>query len=328
MTAGDPILRRKIAERRAGQPPLDDVAHVGEMTARILEERLRQGVNGAAGCRFRDAEVALFGQVADGCAPTTLIATAESGGKLAALMPLSAGFLHELTEALTGANKDGGGRGARADRAPTAIDEALAESFVSGLLSCFEKSIAPTGVTPASQTGLRFARYARTPASILELNETSELLRMALELVFSAEQEEPLVVELYLTLDALDGYALAARRARAVRRAPEADGDAPDSLWAVTMLRAANCAEIRMVSVMRELRLSVEEVSALTTGSIIELAPGDGMRVELRLEGAGGGATPGVICTGRLGAHRVQRAVRIETPPDEALAAALARYAL
>ena len=87
------------------------------------------------------------------------------------------------------------------------------------------------------------------------------------------------------------------------------------------MRSAAAGADVKLLTVLRRLRMSVGEASDLRPGDIIPLSIDSGMEVEIVLPGAEGG----YLCAGQLGAANERRAVMITDPPDEALCANIGR---
>ncbi|MEM7525595.1 MAG: FliM/FliN family flagellar motor switch protein, partial [Pseudomonadota bacterium] len=100
------------------------------------------------------------------------------------------------------------------------------------------------------------------------------------------------------------------------------------SLWSKAMTKAANGAELRLVAVMSQLKLSVEDIAALRPGSVVPLPEGVGMDVDMRLHRIGGVAEEPPLCAGALGASSGRRAVKVDEPPDDGFVDRIAPYML
>ena len=92
-------------------------------------------------------------------------------------------------------------------------------------------------------------------------------------------------------------------------------------------MRAARKAEVRMVAVLHQRALNVEDIECLERGAIIPLPVEDRMHIDFRLDTPGGVATQPIIAEGVLGATDGRRAVKLAEPLDDSVLNLLAPYA-
>ncbi|MEM7524890.1 MAG: hypothetical protein AAF360_14265, partial [Pseudomonadota bacterium] len=156
---GHDTLRRKVTEAKGARPPLRDADTVGDMFARLLEERLRANLRKPVSIVFQKHRNTTFGEaVATAPQPCVLAFASLKGGAFGGILPLDAPFIFHLIEVITGVDtavKD------IPNRMLTPIDEALSEDFASHVISCFENAVVPSRRKDA-RGALRFDRFRRS----------------------------------------------------------------------------------------------------------------------------------------------------------------------
>lgn len=306
-------LRRKIGAARASRPPLRDPDFICDLFARLLEEKLRAAFHGPVGVGVRSGGGGKLSEMLKSEQPPALYAVAETpGDRLGAVMTLSAALVHRAVAGLTRAAT----ASAPSDRMPTAIDEALVQCFVEDVIDCFERAVI-SGPRPESGIALAFARFARRSTSLAEAPDQMDTIAFEVEMAFG-DDTPPYAFRLILPLGALDIYRAAEKAAASVR--PSIGRLAVSGeLWASAMISAARSAEFRFVGVLAEVSMTVEEISALAPGSIIQLPEERTLEVSLRIDQPGGLAGKPELATGVLGAADGRRAVKIGAPPDPQL---------
>ncbi|MEM8754090.1 MAG: FliM/FliN family flagellar motor switch protein [Pseudomonadota bacterium] len=322
LKGGHETLRRKVAEAKGARPPLRDVAYVGDMFARLLEERLMSTLRQPVSVVYKNNGKTTFGDAVEGAAQPSVLAFAKLPGDVfGGLLPLDAPFIFHLIEVMTGVD-----RTAKSipDRSLTPIDEALSEDFAGHVFSCFEAAVAPRG-DRGSRGALRFERFRRTIGLGVGAPEGADMLSLDVAVALGAEAE-PRDLTLFVPYYVFDFYRGERRTAPPPPPAIRPDHASPETVWTTAMARAAKNAELRLVAVLSQMKLSVEEISAMRPGVVVALPDDVEMTVDLRLDQIGGVAEEPQLCFGALGAASGKRAVKIDEPPDEEFLARVTPY--
>jgi len=149
-------------------------------------------------------------------------------------------------------------------------------------------------------------------SSIIDAEDTMDVLNIRLSVRIGGE-ETGRDFEFFVPLAVLDVYKAAEKKAK-----PDKIEDPKnDTLWASTMLAAANEAEFRLVAVLHEKKMNVGDIRDLKVGSIIPLPHHGKMPIELRMDTEKGVAREAGIGNGVLGVVDGQRAIRMTEPPME-----------
>lgn len=314
LKGGHDTLRRKVVEAKGARPPLRDAAYVGDLFARLLEERLHSTLRQQVSVVYKSHTKRSFDEALEVASKPSVLAFAKlSSGSFAGVLPMDAPFIFHLIEVMTGVD-----RTAKAipDRTLTPIDEALSEDFAGHVISCFEAAVAPRG-RPGSRGSLRFDRFRRAAELGVGSPKVADMLAIEITVTLGADAE-PRDLTFNVPFFVLDFFRAEESAAAAQPTPPvRQDRATPEAVWTATMSRAARNAELRLVAVLTQMKLSVEEISAMKPGSILELNDDVEMSVDLRLDQLGGVALEPQLCFGVLGAASGKRAVKIEEPPDE-----------
>lgn len=322
--AADGAIRRKIGRARSKRPVLRNQKFVSDLFARLLEERLKSAFSGPFVISVTLGEVASLTDALGKAGEIALCGAAKtSAGAFGGAVTLSARTVHLLICAMTGAPISA----SAASREPTAIDEALVSGVTADIIDCFDKAAAEAP-RAAEKPALSFRSFTRKTSSLTGAPEKTDVQSFTITITpvneDGAEAEEAPELSLIIPLTVLDIYR--AKRPESPAR-PELSGPgSPEAVWADAMLAAARMAEFRLIGVLHETMMTVEALQDLSVGSVIPL-PFDGrMNVSLRLDSGEGVAGAAELAAGALGAADVQRAVKIETPPDERLLEELRYY--
>lgn len=316
-------LRRKLRAARVSRPPLRNAEYVRDLFCRLAEERLRRTLRGpvsvaATRCAVEKLSVALESGGTDETAPLLNLLETRSRA-FGGAVTIAPALLNRLIGAMVG---DGGDDdepeddddAGRAPRAPTSIDMAFAEAFVSDVIESFEAAV--VGGSAAGRGALRFAGFAAKASELTAQPDTADVLAFHMTLRFGDGGRE-WAFRLLIALGALDAYQAMEKAEAALR--PPAEISAPDAaIWTATMRAAAQAAEYRLIGVLHEMTLTVGEIEALAPGAVIPLPRGQRMEIELRMDGPEGVAGAPGVAAGALGAEGDRRAVRIAAPPDPA----------
>ncbi|MFV0474785.1 MAG: FliM/FliN family flagellar motor switch protein [Pikeienuella sp.] len=302
-------LRRKIGEARVNRPPIRDPEFVSDLFARLLEERLRGALQTTVEVNVAGADMARLSAALATEEPAALLGVAETrGGGFGAALTFAAPMIHQVIESMTGAP----GAPLAGDRPPTAIDEALLESFARDVIDCFERA-AVSSARPDHGVAIAFSRFARKATSLTESPDLVDTLAFRLSIRLGGA-ETPAGMSFIVPLGVLDMYR-AAERAESARRPPLGESSAPEAIWTAAMLAAARSAEYRLVGVLSEMSLTVSEVAALQPGSVIPLPDGQELAVSFRVDTPRGVAGAPEIAAGALGVASGRRAVKVTTAP-------------
>lgn len=296
-----------------------DPKFVCDLFSRLLEERLRVSLGGPISVQVDEARMAkLTGALEQAETPALYAVAKTREGHFGGVMTLTAPVIHQAIEAMTGAPA-----GSRpADRAPTAIDEALIANLAEDVIYCFERAMS-SGPRPDGGAAIDFDCFTRKPTSLTEAPDSLDTLVFSLTLSLG---QEPMETQFIVPLGVLDIYRAAETRA-ALKRPPIGDSAARGALWSTAMLTAARTAEYRLIGVLQELTLTIEEVGELVPGSVIPLPPGARMEVGLRIDSPQGVAGAPDVAFGPLGTSEGKRAVKIAVPPADELIRSLTPFA-
>lgn len=305
-------IRRKISDERVGRAPFASVDRFGKQFARLFEARLRAATGGDSLCRFIGAAMSKFASL-DPPGKMSSLAVAELlDGGFAGYIEVDPPIMARIIESAMNAPTTDDPAPARA---LTRVDEALAQPLVCDFLDCFSTVAEAEWKTPVDG-GLGFQRFAKADARFLELEAESDILELTAAVNFRAEAPEA-TLRIRLLVSALDRLKGAAPAPQEVAHPP-----APvDPRWSYAMRSAAAGSDIKLLTVLRRLRMSVGEATDLRPGDIVPLSFDEGMEVEIVLPGAEGG----YVCAGQLGAANDRRAVMVSDPPDQMLCETVGR---
>lgn len=315
LKVGHDTLRRKVDEATGARSPLRDAGIVGEMFARLLEERLRSTLKMPVAVLYKSYAKQTFAKALEEVAQPSVLAFARlRGGAFGGFLPLDAPFIFNLIEVITGVET------ASTDipnRTLTPIDEALSEDFAGHLINCFESAVAPRGAGD-NRGSLRFDRFRRSAGMDVGIAEDADMLGLSISVALGAEAQ-PRDLVFHVPFSVLDFYRAAEDARAAVPKPPPkhaASKANPESVWSQAMVKAAKTAELRLVAVLTQMKLSIEDITAMKPGAVLPLQDGVDMSVDLRLDKIGGVAQEPQICVGALGVASGKRAVKVEEPPD------------
>ena len=316
-------LRRKLGDGKGVRPPLRDADYSCEMFARIFEERLRSTLRKSATVEILEHGVRRYGDIVRELNSEDLIASATLRDKdFAGFMPMSPGFIFTLVEIISGVEAD---FSPNVERPLTSVDEALSEDFADDVYVCFEAAVAPPR-KEFSKGALNFDRFLRNMSSVIDIDDEMEVFTVEFTVSIGPNMD-PQPLRLNVFLSALDYYKaaeLAVRTALSSTAAAEARAEGgPNALWSRAMLRALNQAEFPVAAVLAQFRVNIEELSEFTPGYVVELPFLESFHADLRFTHSGPlkDATP--ICSGDIGAHGDNRALKMTDEPVEEFLAML-----
>lgn len=289
---------------KPGRAPIRDSGTVADMFARALTELMAQGVAPAASVRIAGARVRKLAEAAEELDTPSLIGLSSAKTRdLAGLTVLNVAFIERLVEVVSGAIDSVAPP--RGRRRFTGVDVALAEGFADSVIAAFETALS----TDPALTGVGRVWHARFVQDIEPLAMMAgdlDVWDVTLEVAFTAA-ETPLPVRFLAALGALDDY-------RAPPPAPKRPGEITieaETAWGNAMVSAARRAEVRLVTVLHQRALNVDELDQLEVGAVIPLPPADRIEVELRLDAPNGVAEQPVAARAALGAADGWRAVKL-----------------
>lgn len=302
-------LRRKIGDSRVGRAPIRDISYVSDMFARFLNAEMRSALRWPVVVDVLGHELMKLGPAMEQAQPGAIYAVTEASGSFGGAIILNPSFLFRWLGAQTGC--DGSIQGPEEQRDFTSIDASLTSDLISSVIDCFERAVTPEGDAKPKKS-LTFSRFVKERSAIIDAEDTMDVLNIRLSVKISGE-EAGRSFEFFVPLAVLDVYKAAEKKAK-----PEA-AETPknDTLWASTMLAAANAAEFRLVAVLHEKKMNVGDIRDLKPGAIINLPHIRKMPVELRMDTPKGVSREAGIGNGVLGVVDGQRAIRMSEPPKE-----------
>lgn len=302
-------LRRKIGDSRVGRAPIRDISYVSEMFARFLNAEMRSVLRWPVVVNVMDHELMKLGPAMQQAQPGAIFAVTEASGGFGGAMILNPSFLFRWLGAQTGC--DGTIQGQEDQRDFTSIDASLTTDLVTSVIDSFERAVAPEGDVKLKKS-LTFSRFVKERSTIIDAEDTMDVLNIRLAVKISGE-ETGRSFEFFVPLAVLDIYKAAEKKVK-----PEKiESSKNDTLWASTMLAAANAAEFRLVAVLHEKKMNVGDIRDLKPGTIINLPHIRKMPIELRMDTEKGVAREAGIGNGVLGVVDGQRAIRMSEPPKE-----------
>ena len=302
-------LRRKIGDSRVGRSPIRDIGYVSDLFARLLNERLRTLLRWPVVVEVDSYEVMKFGPAIGQAENGALFAVAQVSSNFGGTVILNPSFLFGWLDALTGC--DGSIADPESIRDFTSIDATLTQDFVGNVIDSFERAILPEANSKAIGS-LSFSRFIKDRSSILDAEDTMDVLNIRMSMkIGGAEQARSF--DMLVPLGVLDVYK-AAEKGSKPDKAANADAKKNETLWASTMLAAANEAEFRLVAVLHEKKMNVGDIRDLKPGSVILLPHVRKMPIELRMDTAKGVAREPTVGNGALGVVDGQRAIRMSEP--------------
>ncbi len=302
-------LRRKIGDSRVGRAPIRDIGYVSDMFARFLNAEMRSALRWPVVVTVIDHELMKLGPAMKQAEPGAIFAVAEAPGGFGGAMILNPSFLFRWLGAQTGC--DGTIQGPEDQRDFTSIDASLTADLVASVIDCFERAVAPDG-DDMFKKSLSFSRFVKERSAIIDAEDTMDVLNIRIAVKISGE-ETGRSFEFFVPLAVLDIYKAAEKKVN-----PEkTESSKNDTLWASTMLAAANAAEFRLVAVLHEKKMNVGDIRDLKPGAIINLPHVRKMPIELRMDTTKGVAREAGIGNGILGVVDGQRAIRMSEPAKE-----------
>lgn len=301
-------LRRKIGDSRVGRAPIRDISYVSDMFARFLNAEMRSALRWPVVVNVLGHELMKLGPAMQQAEEGAIHAVAESSGSFGGAMILNPTFLFRWLGAKTGC--DGSIPGAEDQRDFTSIDASLTADLVTSVVDCFERAVAPEGISKPKKS-LSFSRFVKERSAIIDAEDAMDVLNIRISVKISGE-ETGRDFAFFVPLAVLDVYKAAEKKVK-----PETEGSKNETLWASTMLAAANAAEFRLVAVLHEKKMNVGDIRDLKPGAVITLPHIRKMPIELRMDTSKGVAREAGIGHGVLGVADGQRAIRMSEPPKE-----------
>ena len=313
-------LRKKLSDSGKSRAPLRNAVQIADQFGRIASERLCEATGAECILRVADTRVSTLAEATKSMEPMSLISFIDNRkGAFAGATTMPPGLVYRAVEAMTGAADISGAT--PEPRAATPIEAALAADFGRILVTSLETAIL---AQPAYSGMGRLRQGVATinPDAFIDVDPDLDVWELTLTIAFCPEDEER-TATLFVAFSALDDYATQVESAKPTT--PVAiDGE---SAWANAMVRAARKAEVRMVAVLHQRALNVEDIECLERGAIIPLPVEDRMHIDFRLDTPGGVATQPIIAEGVLGATDGRRAVKLAEPLDDSVLNLLAPYA-
>jgi len=300
------VLTRKLKRQGIARSPLPDSEFVGQAFARHVEKALRPLVKAPVGAMVLDGRTVKVSEALQGVpVPAMLCLVGLDGAKGHGLLMLDGDLAYHLVDLMLGG--DAAVAPVPIARTFTAIDMALCELAQGAVLGAMAEALAAA-----------FGRSLDAPFQIVGQMQDVSQVRFAAPhvdvLVYSVALDigsaaRSGILNLMLPLGLLD-VVCAAMQARA----DELPREEATDLWRVQMRRAATLALVALDAVLHVQRMSVDAALALRVGDVIELPPGAVGEIRLYVDQRGGRRAQ--LATGKLGAYRGVKVVKLDAPLD------------
>lgn len=300
------VLARKLKQQGIARSPLPDSEFVGQAFARQVEKALRPLVKAPVGAMLLDGRTVKVSEALQGVpVPAMLCLVGLDGAKGQGLLMLDGELAYHLVDLMLGG--DSAVAPVPIARSFTAIDMAVCELAQAAVLGAMAEALAAA-----------FGRPLDAPFQIAGQMQDVSQVRLAAPhvdvLVYSVALDigsaaRAGILNLMLPLGMLD-VVCAAMQARA----DELPREEATDLWRVQMRRAATLAPVALDAVLHVQRMSVDAALGLRVGDVIELPPGAVGEIRLLIDQRGGRRAQ--LATGRLGAYRGAKVVKLAAPLD------------
>ncbi len=312
MPATDSVLSRKMTQGGVARSPLPDTELIGEIFARMVEDRLRPLVKCAISAMPLDIRVVkLMTAVEDISVPSMLGLVEVEGASTQGLMCIDTDLAYHLIDLTLGG--DPATAPIPTTRTFTSIDMALCKLHLDALLDAFGSALADINGKPFKKRmtigdqrqNISQLRFAPDYVDVLVFNLALDIGEAARTGNFS----------LLMPLATLDTIRASVRDAT---DGQEDKAERPDDLWRVQMRRAAATSPVQIDAVLHRSLMTVAEIQKLCPGQVIDIpvtAPDD---IELTMRQPGGKSS--VIASGRLGAYKTSKVVKLAQSIDPRVA--------
>lgn len=305
MPSTDTVLGRKLSQGGVARSPLPDSDLVGETYARAVEDNLRPLVKCAISAMPLDIRVIkLMTAVQDISVPSMLGLVEVQDADTQGLLAIDTDLAYHLIDLMLGG--DPTTAPVPTTRTFTSIDMALCKLHLDALLAAFGAAVGTVVGRPVTKKmtvtdqrqNISQMRFAPDYVDLLLFNISLDIGEAARTGNFS----------LLMPLATLD-----------VIRASTQEGtidknDRPDDLWRIQMRRAAANSPVMVTAVLHRHSFTVAEIEALRPGDVIEIPPTAPEEIDLTIKQPGDKTA--VIATGKLGAYKSSKVVKLDEAVD------------
>lgn len=304
--ASSGVLARKLKQRGIARSPLPDSEFVGQAFARQFEKALRPLVKAPVGAMVIDGRTVKVAEALQGVpVPAMLCLVGLEGTKGQGLLMFDSDLAYHLVDLMLGG--DASVAPLPIARTFTAIDMALCGLAQAAALGALAEAVAAAFGRPLPAS-FQIAGQMQDIGQVRLAGPHVDLLVYSVALDIGSAARSG-IVNLMLPLGMLD-VICAAMQTRADALPPDEATD----LWRVQMGRAATLAPVVLDAVLHTQRMSVDAALALKVGDVIEVPPGAVGEVKLLIDQRGGRRAH--LATGRLGAYRGAKVVKLDGAPD------------
>jgi len=306
VTVVDNVLSRKLTQGGVARSPLPDTDLIGETLSRMVEDRLRPVVKSAISAMPLEIRVVkLFDAVQDISVPSMLGVVEVEDADTNGLLCIDTDLAYHLIDLMLGG--DASVAPTPTARTFTSIDMALCKLHLDAILDAFVAAVGSVLGRPVNKKmrigdqrqNISQLRFAPDYVDVLAFNISLDIGEAARTGNFS----------LLMPLATLDVVRASVQDARAdqVRHRP-------DDLWRIQMRRAAAGSPVVVNAVLHRQPFTVAAIQQLRPGDVIELPTGATDEIQLTI-GQPAGKTS-VIATGRLGAYKNAKVVKLDMQID------------
>lgn len=300
------ILARKLKQQGIARSPLPDSDFVGQAFARQIEKALRPLVKAPVGAMVIDGRTVKVAEALQGVpVPAMLCLVGLEGTKGQGLLMLDGDLAYHLVDLMLGG--DANAAPMPIARTFTAIDMALCELAQTAVLGAMGEALAMSFGRPAS-VPFQIAGQMQDIGQVRLAAPHVDLMVYSVALDIGAAARSG-VMNMMLPLGMLD--VVCATMQTGLDDVPQDD---TTDLWRVQMRRAATLAPVVLDAVLHTHRMSVDAALALRVGDVIEVPAGAVGEICLLVDQRGGRRAQ--LATGKLGAYRGAKVVKLDGPLD------------
>ncbi|WP_424930527.1 FliM/FliN family flagellar motor switch protein [Amaricoccus tamworthensis] len=306
MAAGETLLERKLNQTGVARSPLPDPDLLGQTFARQIEEKLRPLIKTTVSAMVLENKIIKVAEAnQDISVPSMLGFIDVEHATINGLMVLDTDFTYHLVDLMLGG--DPSTAPMAITRSFTEIDtsmcrlpmDAMMQGFVAALTAAFGKPMTKKISITEIRQDITQTRYAADYVDLLAFN-------IAMDMGDAARSGMMQVLLPLATLDVI--YA-------SMQENVVAEDSRPRDLWKKQMRRAASLAPVGIDAVIHKQKMSIGQIQDLAKGDYLLLPDDATNNVELTMSHPG--SKKSVIATGRLGAYKDKKVVKLKEDLDD-----------
>ncbi len=306
MSVSDSVLARKLSRRGVARSPLPDTDLVGETFARQVENRIRPLVKSTISAMVLETRIVKVSEAVQNISVPSMLALIDvEDADTQGLVCVDTDLSYHLIDLTLGG--DPATASVPTTRTFTAIDMALCKLHIEAMIQAFAAAVSFVVGRPLTKE----MRIGEQRQNISQLRFAPDyvdvfVISLALDIGEAARAGN---LDFMLPLATLDVI-----RAGIQTKPSDADRDRPENLWRTHMRRAAAGSPVVVTGVLFRKHLTLAAIEKFRPGDILEIPETAPDEVELIIPQPGGKSM--MVASGKLGAYKGRKVVKLETPID------------